>query len=156
MRPADPSPAGADDATSTPSSSLVLVVDDDPGLRRLLGRILERGGWQVVEAADGRLGLELYLARWPAIAFVDLVMPGLDGTELLRAIRAAHPEAKLIAMSGAASLAGLPAAEAAREAGADAFVAKPLWPHTVLEAVRAHRPAGAAEQGEDAAPAARA
>lgn len=134
----------------------MLVVDDDSGLRRLLKRILERSGWQVLEAGDGRLGLELYLARRPAIAFVDLVMPGLDGAELIRAIRATHPEAKLVAMSGAASFAGLPAAEAAREAGADSFLAKPLWPHTVVQAAHELSPAGAATPEEDAAPAAKA
>ncbi|MBK7976638.1 MAG: response regulator [Deltaproteobacteria bacterium] len=117
----------------------MLVVDDDASLRRVIRRVLQRGGCTVEEAGDGESGLARFLAYRPHLAFIDLGLPGIDGARLIRAIRAEHPDVRLIAMSGAPHFEGVEPAAAARTAGADAFLAKPLWPHTILDALRAER-----------------
>ncbi|MFM7320635.1 MAG: response regulator [Armatimonadota bacterium] len=68
-----------------------LVVDDDPATRSLLARILEKVGWSVREAADGRSAMEQVVAQPPDLILLDLVMPGMDGFEFVTELRK-HPE----------------------------------------------------------------
>jgi CheY-like chemotaxis protein len=65
----------------------VLIVDDDPATREMLRRTLTKGGWTVVEAADGREALARLEHAAPAIVLLDLMMPGVDGFEVLDAMR---------------------------------------------------------------------
>jgi CheY-like chemotaxis protein len=65
----------------------VLVVDDDPATREMLRRTLAKGGWTVAEAADGREALTRLEHAAPAIVLLDLMMPGVDGFEVLEAMR---------------------------------------------------------------------
>jgi CheY-like chemotaxis protein/anti-sigma regulatory factor (Ser/Thr protein kinase) len=64
-----------------------LVVDDDPTGREMLRRLLEREGWTVDEAADGRLGLERMAERRPDVILLDLMMPEMDGFEFVARLR---------------------------------------------------------------------
>jgi two-component system chemotaxis response regulator CheY len=75
---------------SGPAAPTVLVVDDDPGMRRYLRSCLEPLGMQVVEANDGRQALELLSEEAPRLdlAIVDLVMPEVDGLELVARLEA--------------------------------------------------------------------
>jgi DNA-binding response OmpR family regulator len=66
----------------------VLIVDDDPGTRDVLRRTLSREGWTVREAENGAKGLEELSISKPAIVLLDLMMPEMDGFEMLRAMRA--------------------------------------------------------------------
>jgi PAS domain S-box-containing protein len=72
-----------------------LVVDDLPDNRTLLRRALEQEGWSVAEAADGRAGLDAVAAQHPALVLLDLMMPGMDGFDFLRELRA-RPEGRAI------------------------------------------------------------
>jgi signal transduction histidine kinase/DNA-binding response OmpR family regulator len=65
----------------------VLIVDDDPATREMLRRTLAKGGWTVAEAADGREALGRLEQAAPAIVLLDLMMPGVDGFEVLEAMR---------------------------------------------------------------------
>lgn len=65
----------------------VLVVEDDPATRELLERGLQRDGWRVVTAANGRLGLEVLATTQPAMVLLDLMMPEMDGFEFLTHFR---------------------------------------------------------------------
>jgi CheY-like chemotaxis protein/anti-sigma regulatory factor (Ser/Thr protein kinase) len=65
----------------------VLVIDDDPATREMLRRALAREGWTVLEAINGYKGLSLLRRCQPAIVLLDLMMPGMDGFELLEAMR---------------------------------------------------------------------
>jgi len=67
-------------ATSAP----VLIVDDDPETREMLRRVLERDGWTIEEANDGRAGLDHVAARRPTLILLDLMMPEVDGFEVVR------------------------------------------------------------------------
>jgi CheY-like chemotaxis protein len=65
----------------------VLVVDDDLATREMFRRTLAKGGWTVVEAADGREALTQLARAAPAVLLLDLMMPGMDGFEVLEAMR---------------------------------------------------------------------
>ena len=66
----------------------VLVVEDDAPTREMLRRILEKEGWPVTEAANGRLGLERLAEAPPALVLLDLMMPEMDGFEFVEELRA--------------------------------------------------------------------
>jgi len=65
----------------------VLVVEDDPDTRAALRRMLERAGWAVTEAENGRVALERLAARTPRLVLLDLMMPEMDGFDFLDAVR---------------------------------------------------------------------
>ena len=65
----------------------VLLVEDDAALRDLLGRMLEREGYAVREAADGQAALERVAEEAPGLILLDLMMPGMDGFEFMAALR---------------------------------------------------------------------
>ncbi len=102
--------------------SCVLVIDDDPAQRELLGRFLEREGFQVRGAADGRMGLALAATLRPRAILLDVVMPGMDGWAVLTALKA-DPELATIPVV-MVSFVREPALGAAL--GAEEFVTKPV------------------------------
>jgi hypothetical protein len=65
----------------------VLVIDDDPEVRRLLARMLSKDGFRVVEAADGEQGLALARSEHPDVITLDVLMPGMDGWGVLAALK---------------------------------------------------------------------
>jgi signal transduction histidine kinase/DNA-binding response OmpR family regulator len=69
------------------SSGLVLVAEDEPATRDMLRRVLEKGGWTVVEAGNGREALEIVTQQRPALVLLDLMMPEMDGFEFLDEMR---------------------------------------------------------------------
>jgi CheY-like chemotaxis protein len=73
----------------------VLVVEDDADLRELMRRALEKGGWAVIEAANGRVALERLVAQRPALILLDLMMPEMDGFQFLEEVRT-HEEWRAI------------------------------------------------------------
>ena len=66
---------------------LILLVDDDPNVCRLLKLYLGRAGYRVLSAPDGVSALEIYAAERPDLAILDIMLPGLDGREICRRIR---------------------------------------------------------------------
>jgi CheY-like chemotaxis protein len=79
----------------------VLVVDDDPSVRRTLELLLQSMDYRVSTAATGAKGIALALAARPDIALIDLGMPGLDGLQVAARIRAElGPAIKLVALTG--------------------------------------------------------
>ncbi|MCJ2014752.1 ATP-binding protein [Methylobacterium sp. J-076] len=80
---ADGEAPGADDA----EQGVVLVVDDDPATRELVARFLERDGFRVAVAADGREGMDKARALMPRVILLDVTMPRMDGWSVLRALR---------------------------------------------------------------------
>jgi DNA-binding response OmpR family regulator len=73
----------------------VLVVEDDAATREMLRRTLEKEGWQVVEAENGRVGLERLNAGIPALILLDLMMPEMGGFEFMQALRE-RPDGRLV------------------------------------------------------------
>lgn len=108
----------------------VLIVDDEPNIRRMVGALLGAEGYDVRDAADGMTGLALAEASEPDVALVDLMMPGeLDGLALLAKLRERRPDLPVVMMSGRAALTD---AVRATKLGAFTFLEKPLTPEGVL------------------------
>jgi CheY-like chemotaxis protein len=78
----------------------ILITDDDPGIRALLGEILSDRGHRVTEAVDGRQGLTLCGKRRFDLAMVDIFMPNVDGLEMIRELHRTQPTLPIVAMSG--------------------------------------------------------
>ena len=70
-----------------PPGCSVLVVEDDSGTRQMLGRILKKQGWSVMEAGDGQMALERVAAQRPALILLDLMMPTMDGFAFIAELR---------------------------------------------------------------------
>ncbi len=83
----------------------VLVVDDETAVRRFAARVLEREGYVVLEAKDGIDALELFGQKDLSVDVVvsDIVMPRLNGVELMQALVVSHPDIPVILMSGFAT-----------------------------------------------------
>jgi signal transduction histidine kinase len=81
-------------------NTLILLVDDEPGLRKVLGIALTDLGYQVITAPDGREALGLFEHRLPPIVLSDVKMPGMGGIDLLRAVKRSRPETEVIMITG--------------------------------------------------------
>jgi len=115
-------------------TSTVLVVDDHDDLRELFATYLRHAGLQVLEASDGAEALRVVARASVDLLLLDLSLPEVDGWEVARRLgRAGNDRPSILAFSGHA-LAG--SAEAAHEAGCDAFLAKPASLRVVLSEVR--------------------
>jgi two-component system response regulator ResD len=111
----------------------VLVVDDEAVVRDVLGRYLVREGFHVDTAADGEVALELVGRSRPDIVILDLMLPKVDGLEVLRRIRE-HADVPVVLLTAKGEevdrVVGL-------EVGADDYVTKPFSPREVVARIRA-------------------
>jgi two-component system nitrogen regulation response regulator NtrX len=113
--------------------SSVLIVDDEPNIRRMVGALLASEGYEVRDAAEGALGLQRVAESCPDVVLLDLMIPGeLDGLATLARLRETVPDVPVIMMSGKA---GLSDAVKATKLGAFNFLEKPLSPEGVLLAL---------------------
>ncbi len=111
----------------------VLVVDDEPMVREVLARYLEKDGFAVDLAEDGESALATYEATRPDLVLLDLMLPRIDGLEVLRRMRAQGPTAVIMLTAKGEEtdrVVGL-------ELGADDYVTKPFSPREVVARVRA-------------------
>ncbi|MGQ0713899.1 MAG: response regulator [Gemmatimonadaceae bacterium] len=113
----------------------ILVADDHEDTRVILRHYFEAMGYEVLEAHDGQQTLSSMTESHPDAVVLDIQMPRLDGIQVLKAVRgdATLRDIKILALSAHALSDEV---RQIREAGADAYLAKPADPKTVLEAVR--------------------
>ncbi len=114
-------------------NNLILVVDDDWEILKMVGRILELEGYDVITAASGSSALAIFEERRPDLIILDLMLPGLDGFQILRLIRK-HSEVPIIVLTGRHEVVVL------RDAvvlGADDYVRKPFHTAELLARIRA-------------------
>ncbi len=111
----------------------VLIVDDEPNIRRMLGALLRAEGYEVREAGSGRSALAEVRGDEPDAVVMDLYMPDATGLEVLPELKKAAPDVPVLMMSGRASLSD---AVKATKLGAFHFVEKPLAPEAVLLSLR--------------------
>jgi two-component system nitrogen regulation response regulator NtrX len=111
----------------------VLIVDDEPNLRRMVAALLGTEGYEVRETGDGRSGIAAAIEQEPDVALVDLMMPGdLDGIATMTALRERFPDLPVVMMSGKAALSD---AVRATKLGAFTFLETPLTPDGVTLAL---------------------
>jgi two-component system chemotaxis response regulator CheY len=116
-------------------SQVILIVDDDPLIRKLITTTLQDvAGSQLVEAGDGVQALEAAAEALPQIIFLDYDMPRLNGIETCRRLRA-DPSTAGATIIMLTAMADRPAQDRAREAGADLFLTKPFSPLRLLRLV---------------------
>ena len=84
---ADAAAQQPDRRRQAPTGTRMLVVDDSPTICAVLGRLLEQDGYAVQKVADGERALELAKAELPELVFLDIVLPGINGFAVLRALR---------------------------------------------------------------------
>ena len=113
----------------TPASLHVLVVDDDPGLNRLVSAVMRSAGYLVTTANSGLSALELVEAQEFDAVILDLLMPEMDGRGFYQALRARGKTAPVLIVSAYG------AREAQQELGAQASMAKPFDPDSLLRIV---------------------
>ncbi len=113
----------------------ILIIDDDAGMRRTMVRILESADYAVLEAENGKIGMDRSLAHRPRLVISDLLMPAKDGLETIRDIRKSGLSTKLLATSGGWRTAQLDFRGAAAEFGADMVLPKPFRSKDLLDAV---------------------
>ena len=111
----------------------ILVVDDEPPIRKLLRTGLGAQGYEVLDAPNGKAALEL-LAKKPDLVILDLGLPDIDGLELLRRIRHLHDSLPIVVLSSRGDEAGK---VAALDLGADDYVTKPFGMDELLARMRA-------------------
>ena len=102
---------------------LILVVDDEDGVRAMIQDALEAAGFETVTAANGREALLRYRSRRPDVVITDVLMPKLSGIELVNRLLAEDPRATIIAISG---VVGTPFLEAGRDIGVSRIFEKPV------------------------------
>jgi CheY-like chemotaxis protein len=80
----------------------IMLVEDEPSIRRLVGTALRRGGYQVLEAANGLEAIDRFAAHQDEVDLLitDVRMPQMAGPELIRRLRASKPDLKVLCMSG--------------------------------------------------------
>ena len=110
----------------------ILIVDDSAMSRRMMRRIIESAGHEVVEAEEGPEALEKYFLDKPDVVFLDLTMRDMYGLEVLEKLRQMDPDARVIIAS--ADIQDM-TRDSVVEAGADGFINKPLSPEKVLGAL---------------------
>ncbi len=113
------------------TTSEVLIVDDDASVRSMLGYVFEDASFEVVEAADGAEALEVLRTAPPALMVLDLMMPGVDGVEVLRVRRAEAlaDDTRILILTAKVDSAD---AVFCWELGADEYMMKPVDPDRLL------------------------
>jgi len=112
-------------------SEHILLVDDDPTILELVCTVLRMGGYEVVAASSGEQALDIAQEDWRiGLVVSDVVMPGMNGVQLCKNLRACRPELKCILMSGYDL--GLMASD-----GGAHFLPKPFMPNDLLDKVEA-------------------
>ncbi|WP_295428891.1 sigma-54 dependent transcriptional regulator [uncultured Thiodictyon sp.] len=115
------------------SSDVILVVDDDESMRRILQLVLQRAGFRVIAAQDAGEGLCLARTCGPRLAILDYRLPDMTGLDLLRRLKVASPHLPVILLTGFADLAG---AVVAIKEGAFDYLSKPFDNQGLLNKVR--------------------
>lgn len=112
----------------------ILIIDDEASLRQTMARVLQRAGYEVTTAANGREGLDILSAHLFDLVYLDIRMPDMSGLDLLKIIHAKRPELPVILFTAQPDLNS--AVEAVRN-GATDYLLKPLKPQLVIDHTKA-------------------
>jgi DNA-binding response OmpR family regulator len=113
------------------AKSVVLVVDDDDLVRKVVRAVLEADDYEVREASSGELALQMLKEDQPALVILDVMMPGLDGVEVCRQME--HDGSRVLMLTARDDV---ETEDASRAAGADDFLGKPFSSLELLDHVK--------------------
>ena len=116
--------------------SQILVIDDDEVIRSLLRNLLERDGYDVMEAENGKIGLKLLRENGADLVITDLIMPEKEGIETIRELRRDFSDVKIIAISGGGTIGPETYLQMAKSMGAHRVFGKPFNLQEMSEAIR--------------------
>jgi two-component system cell cycle response regulator DivK len=120
-------------------SRLILVIEDQEDNRRIMRDLLTTKGYDVIEAVDGLEGVKTAEAERPDLILMDIQLPGIDGYEATRRIKA-NPEIRSTPIIVVTSYALSGDDDKAFQAGCDAYLAKPFSPRELLAKIREYIP----------------
>jgi len=118
-----------------PTQIRVLLVDDEDAIREMLDLLLQRRGFQVVQARDGNEALRFYREQEFDLVITDLIMPEKEGIETILEMRAMKRPIRIIAISGGGRVDQSMHLHLAKSVGADRVVSKPFLPADFLKIV---------------------
>jgi DNA-binding response OmpR family regulator len=113
----------------------VLVIDDDWQMREMMHQVLTRAGYDVVEAPNGEVGMNIHRQDPVDLVITDLIMPEKEGIETIRELRRDYPGLKIIAISGGGRAGAEGYLSVAKTIGADRTMAKPFDLKKILDTV---------------------
>ncbi len=116
--------------------SSITIIDDDNQIRLLIREVLEAMGHEVIEPTNGREALESLPDSSPSLWIVDILMPEVDGIEIIRGIRRINTQVPILAMSGGLSTEKIDVLEYAQQFGATQIMQKPFDIRTLVKTVQ--------------------
>jgi DNA-binding response OmpR family regulator len=134
-----------DGSSSQGNLGVILVVEDDPRMQRVLRRMFLAEHYDVITAGDGQIGLDLFRTRHPIAVVLDLILPQISGRELCQRFKALSSDTPVLVVSAVAEVVDK---VLLLELGADDYVTKPFSPRELMARVQAairrrHKPAAA-------------
>ena len=115
--------------------ALILLIEDDYNFRSVLAMALEKVGYEVVEASNGKIGIVEFRKRPADLVVTDLIMPEQEGIETIMILKKEFPDVKIIAMSGGGRMPAGTYLKPARMLGANRVLVKPFGVSELLDAV---------------------
>jgi YesN/AraC family two-component response regulator len=112
----------------------ILIIDDEESIRRVIRQSLEKNGYEVLDAPNGRDGLKIYHEALPDLVITDIIMPEMEGLETIMALRRGNPKVKIITISGGGAK-GFNYLPTALKLGALRAIAKPFTQRELLRTV---------------------
>ncbi len=113
----------------------ILIIDDDDIIRRMLRLMLTKAGYDVLDAGDGKEGIELFRENNVDLVITDLIMPEKEGIEMIMELKTDFPDVKIIAMSGGAQMGPEGYLQLADALGAQQTLKKPIAREELLGAI---------------------
>lgn len=117
-----------------PELGLILVVEDDPRMQKVLKRIFSEESYSIEIAGDGKRGLDLFRSRRPVAVVLDLILPQISGRELCQTMKSIAPDTPVIVLSAITEVVDK---VLLLELGADDYVTKPFSPRELMARVQA-------------------
>ncbi|MEE4359807.1 MAG: response regulator [Desulfococcaceae bacterium] len=116
-------------------SPTILIIDDEKRIRILLRIMLEKEGYNILEAENGEEGIRLFHSHTPDLIISDIIMPEKEGVETICELRRSNPEVKIIAISGGGRHLAEDYLPLAKELGAVKIMRKPIFREDLIQTV---------------------
>lgn len=114
----------------------ILIIDDEPFILSMLKKMLERAGYHVDLAENGKVGLEQFDIIVPELVITDIIMPEKEGLGIIREMKKRNPDLKIIAISGGGRVSATDYLNTAEIFGADRSFQKPFTKEEIVGAVK--------------------